>query len=87
MSTAINPDSKTLSITSLIVGIVSLAAGFTLIVPIAGIVLGVMAKRREPTGTVLANWGIWLSVAAIVLGIVVLVLFGSVLLLVLGIRV
>ncbi|GAA2171640.1 hypothetical protein GCM10009846_06170 [Agrococcus versicolor] len=76
--------SKTWSITSLILGIVSLAFGYTLLVPIAGIVVGVMAKSREPHARGMANWGIGLSIAAIVLGILLVVLFGGLILAGLG---
>ena len=50
-----------LSISSLVIGIVSIAAGWTLVAPVAGLVLGVMALRREPAGRTLAIWGIVLN--------------------------
>lgn len=51
----------TLSILSLIAGIVSIVFGQTFLVPIAAIVLGVFGYRQEPTGRAFAVWGIVLA--------------------------
>lgn len=80
MSEIARTESKAWSIASLVIGIVSLLSGYTFLVPIIGIIVGVMARRREPSGRVLATWGIWLSVIAMVLGVIIVVLFGGALL-------
>lgn len=60
-------DSKPLSITSLVLGIVSIVAGWTFLAPIAGLVTGILALKREPTGRTMAVWGIVLN-AVMLLG-------------------
>ena len=52
---------RNLSIIALILGLASVVFGQTFFVPIAAIVLGVMAYRREPTGHALAVWAIVLG--------------------------
>ncbi|TFV98701.1 hypothetical protein [Orlajensenia leifsoniae] len=72
-----------LSISSLVIGIVSIAAGWTLVAPVAGLVLGVMALRREPAGRTLAIWGIVLNglmLAGVVVFTVIALVFGLALL-------
>lgn len=69
-----------LSITSLVLGVASVFLGLTFLVPIAGIVTGVMARKREPEGRIMALWGIWLSVAMLVLGILLWVTVGGIIL-------
>ncbi len=64
---------KPLSVTSLVLGLVSLLLGFTFFVPIAAIVFGAVAARREPQGRTMAIWGIVLGALCIV-GWLVLVL-------------
>ena len=49
------------SISSLVLGLVSILAGFTLVVPAAGLVLGILALKREPAGRTMAIWGIALN--------------------------
>lgn len=68
---------KGLSITSLIIGIASVFFGFTFLVPIAGIVIAVMARKREPAGRVMALWGLWLSIVMLVLGVLLWLLVGG----------
>ena len=62
---------------SLLLGICSLLAGWTLIAPILGLVLGVMSRGDEPFARGRAGWGILLNLLAllgwIVAGAVVLV--------------
>lgn len=65
----------TLSILSLIAGIVSIVFGQTLLVPIAAIVLGVFGYRQEPTGWAFAVWGIVLAGLAL-FGWVIFALIG-----------
>jgi hypothetical protein len=47
------------SIASMVIGICSLVLGPTIIVPVVGLVLGVVGLRREPAGRGFAIAGIW----------------------------
>ena len=64
-----------LSLTSLVLGIASVALSFTFVVPIVGVVLGVLGRRREPEGRTMALIGI-ISSAVMLLGSVVLLVVG-----------
>ncbi|MCU1409791.1 MAG: hypothetical protein JWR04_498 [Rhodoglobus sp.] len=64
-------DDKAFSIASLVLGIGSIVMGFQPIVAAAGLVLGIMALRRESTGRAMAIAGIItssVSLAGIVIG-------------------
>lgn len=50
-----------LSISSMVIGLVSLFFGFTFVLPIVGFVLGLMALKREPTGRAMAITGVVLN--------------------------
>lgn len=50
-----------LSISSMVIGLVSLFFGFTFVLPIIGLVLGIMGARKEPTGRAMAVTGIVLN--------------------------
>ena len=63
------------SIASLVLGLVSIVASYTFIVPAAGLVLGIMALKREPASRTMAIWGIVLN--AVMLGGAVLVTLGA----------
>lgn len=63
------------SVSSLVLGIVSIFASFTFLVPAAGLVLGVMALKREPASRTMAIWGIVLN--AVMLAGTVLVSLGA----------
>lgn len=52
---------NTLGILSLVLGLVSIFAGWTFLAPIAGLVLGIMALSREPHNRTMAIWGIVLN--------------------------
>ena len=52
---------KTLSILSLVAGVAAIPLGHLFVLPIAAIVLGFVARDREPAGRSLANWGIGLG--------------------------
>lgn len=54
-------ESKAFSVTSLVLGLASLVFGYTFIVPIVGLVLGIMALRREPSNKAMSIWGIVLN--------------------------
>lgn len=75
------------SVSSLVIGIVSIFMGWTFLAPIAGIVVGVMAKNREPHARTIANWGIGVNVATLVLGIVLWVALGGFILAAIGLGV
>ena len=71
-----------LSIASLVLGVLSFFLSLTFVVPIVGLVLGVMGLRREPAGRGLALAGIWINAillaltVAFLLLVIVLLLFG-----------
>ena len=54
---------RTLSILSLIAGIAAIPLGHLVVLPLAAIVLGFLARSREPEGRTFANWGIGLGFA------------------------
>ncbi|UOE44674.1 DUF4190 domain-containing protein [Agromyces larvae] len=61
-TTTVTPDTANgFSIAALVLGLVSIFAGFTFIVPIVGLVLGILALRREPQSRTMAIWGIVLN--------------------------
>ena len=60
-ATATPAAASTLSIVAFVLGLASVLLGFTFLVPLAAIVLGVMGYRREPNGHVFAIWGIVLG--------------------------
>jgi len=68
-------ESTGFSIASLVLGLVSIVASYTFIVPAAGLVLGIMALKREPASRTMAIWGIVLN--AVMLGGAVLVGIGA----------
>jgi len=63
-----------LSIASMALGILSLFFGFTVVVPIVGLVLGVMGLKREPEGRNFALAGVWINGAILLLGLVMVVI-------------
>ncbi len=67
---------KGFSIASLVLGIVSIVAGWTFFAPAAGLVLGILALKREPAGRTMAIWGIVLN--SVMLAGVILIAFVSV---------
>ncbi|WP_233194207.1 MULTISPECIES: hypothetical protein [Cryobacterium] len=67
------PRSSTLAVSSLVLGLVSIVAGWTFLVPIAGLVVGILALGREPQARTLAIWGIVLN-AVLLAGSLLLVL-------------
>ena len=55
------PAAGPLSVASFVLGIVSVVAGWTFVVPLVSVVLGIQALRREPQSKTLAVWGLVLS--------------------------
>ncbi len=65
-----------MSITSMVLGIASIFLGLTFIVPIIGLVLGLIGRKREPAGRGFATAGIWINgiiLALVVLGVILLI--------------
>lgn len=72
-TTAVAP-SRALSIISLVAACASIPLGHLVVLPLAAIILGFIARQREPQGRLLSTWGIvvgfvllfwWLIVGAI----------------------
>lgn len=57
---AVQPNA-TFSITSFVLGVVSIVAGWSFVAPIVGLVLGIIALRRKSPERTLALWGVWLN--------------------------
>ena len=74
-NTAPAAESRGFSIASLVLGLVSIVASSTFFVPVAGLVLGVMALQREPQSRTMAIWGIVLN--GVMLAGTVLVTIGA----------
>jgi hypothetical protein len=77
-------EARTLSVVALVLGLASIFIGGSILVPIAGIIVGVMARKREPAGRAMALWGIWLSVAMLVLWALAWILAGGLILAAIG---
>ncbi len=77
-------EARTLSVVSLVLGLASVFLGISILVPIAGIVTGAMALKREPAGRTMARWGLWLSIATLVIGALLWILAGGLILGTLG---
>jgi hypothetical protein len=74
-NTAPAAETRGFSISSLVLGLVSIVASYTFFVPIVGLVLGIMALKREPASRTMAIWGIVLN--AVMLAGAVLVSLGA----------
>ncbi|MFT2751632.1 hypothetical protein [Clavibacter sp. Sh2088] len=71
--TQLLPREKGLATTSVILGVVSLVAGWTVLCPLAGLVVGIMFWRREPGGHDRAIAGLLVNGAALA-GVVIAVM-------------
>ena len=72
-------ETRGFSISSLVLGLASIIASYTFVVPIVGLVLGIMALTREPASRTMAIWGIVLNavmLAGAALATVGFVVFG-----------
>jgi hypothetical protein len=56
---------RTLSILSLVAAIASVPLGHVVILPIAAIVLGFIARRREPWARTMSTWGIAIGIVVL----------------------
>jgi hypothetical protein len=64
-----------LAVWSLVLGLASIAFGFTFVVPITGLVLGILSRRREPEGRTMALVGI-ISSAVMLVGTLIALAVG-----------
>ncbi|WP_374008238.1 DUF4190 domain-containing protein [Leifsonia sp. LS-T14] len=55
------PAPKGLSVASMVLGLISIAFGFTFVLPLIGLILGMIGLRREPAGRGMAITGVVLS--------------------------
>lgn len=62
------------SISSLVLGIAAIPTGLA-VAAIAAIVLGFVARSKEPAGRTMANWGIWLGFIGL-FGWIIFAVFG-----------
>lgn len=65
-----------LSIASLVIGLVSILLGFTFIVPLAGLILGILGAKREPAGKGMAIAGIVINAIILAFVVLSLIVFG-----------
>ncbi|MCU1412813.1 MAG: hypothetical protein JWN80_153 [Microbacteriaceae bacterium] len=61
-----SPATRTLSVASLVLGLVSIVFGFTFVVPLLAIILGGVGAKREPHARAFAIWGIVLGSLCII---------------------
>jgi len=66
------PQPKGLSVASMVLGLVSLVAGFTFVVPLIGLILGILGVRREPAGRGMAIAGIIISALILLIWVVII---------------
>lgn len=69
---AVPPQPKGLSVASMVLGLVSLVAGFTFVVPLVGLILGILGVRREPAGRGMAITGIIISALILLIWVVII---------------
>ncbi|PRI10626.1 hypothetical protein B4915_11510 [Leucobacter massiliensis] len=67
-------ESRGLSIASFVLGIASIVAGWTFLAPITGMILGIVALRRNTEDRTLALWGVWLNAAMLALTVLAIVI-------------
>ena len=69
------PPPKGLSIASMVLALVSILAGFTFLVPIAALILGIIGLRKEPAGRGMALTGVILSSLILLVWAIIVVVF------------
>lgn len=67
---------RALSVVTLVLGILAVPAGYTLLVPVAAIIVGMIARDREPYARALSGWGIGLGVVGLVIGALLVIVLG-----------
>ncbi|WP_241986609.1 hypothetical protein [Cryobacterium fucosi] len=65
--------SSPLAVSSLVLGLVSILAGWTFVAPLAGLITGILALGREPQARTMALWGVVLN-AVMLAGTLIVVL-------------
>ncbi|MGO4679712.1 DUF4190 domain-containing protein [Microbacterium sp. 2MCAF23] len=81
------PEPKGLSIASMVLALVSIVFGFTFLVPIAALILGIAGLRKEPAGRGMAVAGVIISSLILLVWALILILFLAVGLSVFGVAV
>lgn len=84
---SVQKESRGWGMTSLVMGIASILMSWTFFIPIIGLIVGIVAKRREPHARTLANWGVGLNAAMLVVGVVLWIIWGGIILATLGVGV
>ena len=67
---------RPLSTASLVIGFCSIAFWFTFFAPLAGLILGIVGLRREPSGRTFALIGIWTNAVMLAVAFIGLVVLG-----------
>lgn len=67
-----------LSIASMVLGIASVLFGWTVVVPLTGVVLGIVGIRKEPAGKAMAITGLVLNGLALSVWVVLLLILVAV---------
>ena len=62
---------------SLLLGVLSLLAGWTLIAPLVGLILGISSRGSEPFARGRAGWGIFLNILAMIGWVIAFVLLAA----------
>ena len=68
-------NARAFAITSFVLGIASVVSGWTFVAPIAGLILGIIALRRNTNERTLALWGVWLNGIMLALAALAIVAF------------
>jgi hypothetical protein len=68
------PQPRGLSVASMVLGLVSIFFGFTFVIPLTGLILGLFGLKREPAGRGMAVTGVILS-GLMLAGWVLLIVF------------
>ncbi len=63
------------AVTSFVLGIASIVAGWTFIAPVVGLIFGIISLRRRTAERTLALWGVWLNAAMLALSALIAIVF------------
>lgn len=72
------------AVTSFVLGIASIVAGWTFVAPVIGLVFGLLALRRGARERTLALWGVWLNAAMLLISAILLLVGAGALMLALA---